>query len=522
VRGSASAAIVAVALAACSGSSGGIVPQAHQAPQRTVLARLTIKVPHRIRAHRRGRFVSPATASLAYSIDGVAQTPVAISPSSPNCTVSGPIGYLRCSVNLAIVPGNHTFSFTAKDANAQVLSANTSVTFDVVAGTANTIPVTLGGVATSFWVYPPVVPQVVAGSGRGFAIYGKNALKFSIVPVDADGNAILGPGAPQPVVASAPAGMTMQTPHPSAPNLWTFTSTYAPTDPSASKPSAIAISATPVPNSGGSTTSLSVPLALYVPWIYTTSENGGDSIHVTDELGNVQTVSGTFPNLSSVNGIAYDSHNGLLYVENGGTNKITFYDTNGNYQGSFTGSDQPGGIAFDPHNDFLYVTYFNTNTVSVYDEQGNQQTTTGTFPGTGSPLGVAYDSGNHFVYVTNLLGGLTVYDEQGNQQTASGGFPNASSPSGVAFDPIHAWLYVSNQSPAGVLVYDEQGNQQSPSGFGNLGDPIDIAYDPHADWFYVGDCSGAGTPVRAFSSSGAAEALGGSFAAQVPGITVVP
>jgi DNA-binding beta-propeller fold protein YncE len=517
-------AVFLTALTACSGGPSSTVPLAPQAANHKVLARLTIEVPHRTRAHHRaGRYVSPATASLAYSVDGVTQTPVAISPGSPNCTVNGPISYLQCSVNLAIAPGNHLFSFTTKDANGNVLSANTHVTFTVVAGAVNTIPVTLGGVASSFAVYPPVAPQVVAGSGGGFTVYGKNALQFSIVPVDADGNAILGPGAPQPVVSSAPASMSMQTPAPIAPNLWTFTSTYVPTDPSVAQHSSISISATPVPNSGGGAISQSVPLSLYVPWIYATSENGGDSVQVTDEAGNLQTHSGSFPNLSSVNQIAYDSHNKQLYVANGGTHKITYYDTNGNYIGSFTGSDQPGGIAFDAHNDFLYVTYVNTNTVSVYDEIGNQQTTTGSFPGTNSPWPVTYDPNNRLIYVGNIVGGFNVYDEEGNQQSASGGFPNASNAYGSAYDPVNAWLFVINQNPAGVLAYDGQGNQQTLSGFGGLGDaPSSLAYDPHNDWFYVGDCSGNGTPVKAFSSSGAPEAAGGSWASQVPGITVAP
>jgi DNA-binding beta-propeller fold protein YncE len=524
MRNRAIAVLVAAALAACSGGGSSTLPSAPQAQNRKVLARLTIKVPHPSRAHRRrGRYISPATASLAYSIDGAVQTPVAISPSSPNCTVNNAISYLQCSVNLEVAPGNHTFSFTTKDAGGKVLSANTNVTSTVVAGAANTIAVSLGGVASSLALYPPVVPQVVAASGGGYRIYGRNALPFSIVPKDADGNAIVGPGAPQPVMSSAPASMTMQTPAPASPNLWTFTSTYAAADPTVAKSSSISVSATPVPNSGGSTVSLSIPLSLYVPWVYATSENGGDSVQVTDELGNPQTISGTFPNLSSVNQIVYDTHNKLLYVANGGTHQITYYDTNGNYVGSFSGSDQPGGIAFDSHNDFLYVTYYNTNTVSVYDESGNLQTTAGGFPGTQYPWPVVYDPSDSFIYVGNLSGGVNVYDEQGNLQTTTGGFPNASIIYGLVYDPANSWVFGVNQNPAVVLAYDGQGNQQTLSGFGGLGAaPSSLAYDPHNDWFYVGDCSGDGTPVKAFSSSGTPEALGGAWAAQVPGITVAP
>ncbi|HTA39734.1 MAG TPA: SMP-30/gluconolactonase/LRE family protein [Candidatus Acidoferrales bacterium] len=526
------AALLAAGIAGCSGGGSPMLPASRQAPSGTVLARLTIKVPHRTRAHRRGHYVSPATASLAYAVDGVTQTPVTISPSSPNCKVNGPISYLQCSVNLSIKPGNHTFAFTTKDAAANVLSANTHVTFNVVAGSSNTIPVTLGGVASSLAVYPPAVPQVVVGSGGGFTVYGKNALQFSIVPLDADGNAILGPGAPQPVVSAAPVSMTMKTPAPIAPNLWTFTSTYAPTDPSVAKVSSISISATPVPNSGGATVSATIPLALYVPWIYATSENGGDAVVVTDEGGTAQPVSGTFPNLSSVNGIAYDPHNGFLYVENGGTSNITVYDLQGRQQtvaGSFQngGPDQPGGIVFDPHDNLLYVTYFSSDSVSAFDEQGRLQTTSGAFANLTNPIGIAYDGADRALYVANAAGSVTAYDEQGVQKALPGGFPNLTAPAGLAYDSIDAFLFVTNTNfgggaPGSITVYDTQGNQQTVSGsFPGLGQgPTSIAHDPHNDWFYVGDCSGA--PVHAFDANGNQQTLSGTPSTYVPGIAIVP
>ena len=260
---------LAAGLAACSGAGGGgLSPTVPQHAAGTTLARIVITVPPRTHAGRhRSRYISPATATLTFSIDGVAQTPVSLLPNGPNCQVAGAIGYLTCGVNVSLKPGRHTFSFSTLDANGTVLSANTQIVSTIVAGLANTIAVTLGGIAMSFAVYPPNVPQVTSVEGGGFAVYGKKPLAFSIVPLDADRNAILGPGAPQPVVSAAPAGMTMQTPSPASPNLWTFTSTYAPTDPSAAKISAISVSATPVPNSGGTTLSATIPLSLYVPWI---------------------------------------------------------------------------------------------------------------------------------------------------------------------------------------------------------------------------------------------------------------
>jgi DNA-binding beta-propeller fold protein YncE len=527
-------ALLVAGITACSGGSS-VSPAVATHAGRTTLARLVIKVPPRKHARgRRARYVSPATASLSYAIDGVQQSPVAISANSPNCQVSGAIGYLTCAVNITVAPGRHTFSFTTLDANGNVLSANTQIVSTIVAAAANQIAVTLGGVAVSFAVYPPNLPQVTAIEGGGFAVYGEKPLQFSIVPLDADRNAILGPGAPQPVVSAAPASMTMQTPAPASPNLWSFTSTYAPTDPSVAKVSSIAISATPVPNSGGTTLSATIPLSLYVPWVYQTSEaNLTDAVVITDENGNAQSVAGTFPNLSSVNGIAYDPHNGFLYVENSGTANVTVYDPQGRQQtvaGSFQngGPDQPEGIVFDPHNNWLYVTYSSSNSVAAFDEQGRMQSTSGGFPNLSSPVGIAYDGADQALYVASQTGSVTAYDEQGTQKTLPpGGFPNLGTPDGVAYDPIGAFLYVTNTdvgggAPGNITVYDTQGNQQTVSGsFPGLGQgPTSITYDPHNDWFYVGDCSG--TQTRAFDPNGNQQTLSGTPSTYVPGIAIVP
>ena len=115
-------------LAACSQAGNSVVPGTPAAaPQRrhSVRAHLVIKVPREPKRHRRARYVSPATASLAYSIDAVPQTPVVVATSNPNCSAAGQT-YLQCSIAFNVAPGAHTFSFTAKDSNGIALSANTN------------------------------------------------------------------------------------------------------------------------------------------------------------------------------------------------------------------------------------------------------------------------------------------------------------------------------------------------------------------------------------------------------------
>src|SRR5271170_7281201 len=169
-------------LTACSGGASSALP--HGAPivpqARTALARLVIKVPPKKHRRHRAHYVSPATASLAYSIDGAVQTPVVVATSNPNCSVAGQ-SYLQCSVNFQVAPGSHTFSFTAKDTNGVALAANTNTTFDVQVGVANIVAVTLGGIAQSLQVRPASIFGVTGTQALGFKISGNLPQRFDVV-----------------------------------------------------------------------------------------------------------------------------------------------------------------------------------------------------------------------------------------------------------------------------------------------------------------------------------------------------
>lgn len=529
-------------LAACSQGSSNVVPVTQQPAHRHVNAQLVIKVPPCSRRHchaeRRGHYVSPSTASLAYSIDGTVQTPVTISAGSSNCVSEGL--FLTCTINLVLAPGSHTFSFTAKDVNGNTLSANTDVVSKIVAGAANRIAVTLGGIATSFLVSPPTGPNVTGNQYLGFTVYGNSPLKFTIVALDADNDYIVGPGAPQPFVQATPASMTYSPPPSSAPNTFTLSSTYSSTDPRVSVASSLTVEATPVPSSGGTTVTSKIPLTLYQPWLYV-ADNTSNGVFAFDERGNAKTLPAPIADSNGPSGITYDPHDGFIYVTSAYSPSVHAYDPLGHAQtltGSFSGLSQPEGIVFDPTNNELYIADDTNSAVKVYDEQGNAVSLgpqAFASPAPVHPYAIERDPNTDWFYVASCTTNIVkVYDKSGTTQTltpTNTAFPNLNHPDGMSFDPHNDWFYVNNCASYGsnnssMTAYDEQGNQQTlagnPSGW-NTG--WDAFYDPYDGLIYVDHDQGTDPLlVHAFNEQGQPVSLPGSFTGlSWPAfITVVP
>jgi DNA-binding beta-propeller fold protein YncE len=522
-------------LAACSGGSSAMPNGAPSVPQaRAALARLVLKVPH-IEHHRRTRYVSPATASLDYSVDGVPQTPVTVATSNPNCSVAGQT-YLQCSVSFSLAPGTHAFSFTAKDAHGVALSANTNVTFDAKAGVTNMVPVTLGGIAKSLQVQPVSAFGVTGTAATAFKISGNAPQKFDVAAYDADGDLIVGPGAPTPIVAATPASMTVAPAASSAPNTVTLTSTYsAANDPTVTQLSSLTVTATPVPGSGGSPISATVALTLEQPWIYVVDQSN-QSVLAFDEDGHAKTLAHPITGLNNPWGIVYDYGNGLIYVADEGANSVSAYRPDGTpytlrAATPFAGLNSPAGLEYDPASNSIYVVSFayGSGVVSAFDEQGNAQTLSGSFSGVNAAYAITYNPNKDWFYVANCTsavveptttwpsGSINTYTSQGAAQSTSGTFANLLNPDGMAYDSHNGFLYVDNivapiTSLGNLVAYDEQGNQQTlagdpsglPTGWG-------VAYDRHNGSIYVGIDTSATPTIWSYDEQGFKRTTAGVF-----------
>ncbi|HTA39733.1 MAG TPA: hypothetical protein VK760_11675 [Candidatus Acidoferrales bacterium] len=526
------------AVAACSGGSSSALPSGTPGTPRvrTAMARLVLKVPRKRNRGHGSRYVSPATASLAYSIDGTVRTPIVVATSNPNCTVAGQT-YLQCGANFQLAPGTHTFSFTAKDANGAALSANTNTTFDVKIGVANVIAVTLGGIAHSLQIRPASAFGVAGSQATGFTISGNAPQRFDVVALDADGDLIVGPGAPQPIVAATPASMTVTPAPSSAPNTVTLTSTYSAThDPTITQASSLTVTATPVPNSGGATVTATIPLTLVQPWIYV-AEYSNKDIEAFDEQGHAKTLAHPIAGLNQPWGVVYDYGNGLLYVADYGANSVSAYRPDGTpYALSapmpFAGLSGPAGLEYDPASNSIYVVSFafGGGSVAAFDEEGNAKTLSGSFGGINAAYAIAYNPNEDWFYVANCTsamtppvsppapaGSINTFTSQGGAQGTSGTFANLMNPDGLAYDSHNGLLYVDNivapYSTQGTLVaYDEQGNSQTLAG-NPSGIPTawGLTYDGHNGSIYLSVDQSTPPTIWAYDERGFKLTTAGSF-----------
>ncbi len=517
-------------LAGCGGQAGApagagapIIPTAHG----TGTARFMIAVPKPSasvsRSDAHAQYVSPATQSITITLSG---------PTAYHGTANLTVGSSGCTSTLAsttctltvpgLAPGTYTATLTTYDGangTGNVLSTAQSIAFTVTAEESNTVNLTLSGVPASTAVHP-VSSFISAASGsNSYDLLGQGARTFLVESLDADGNIIVGPGAPTYTVGTVSgtlSGVTVAAPTTSAPNRFSVT------PPTAYGSGTAAFTVTPTfagqatdgcTQTGANCAAVTVSVAMD-PLIYV-GNGGNNSVTAYDGNGVQQTLSGTpFPNLNNPKGIAYDPSNGFLYVTNAGNNTVTAYDQNGVQQtlsGTFPNLFSPSGIAYNPGNGFLYVANANNNTVTAYNQNGAQQTLTGTFPNLNNPQGITYDSIDGFLYVANYANNtVTAYDETGAQALTPGNFPALMTPYAIAYDPGNNFLYVGNVVADSVMYYDQNGVPPPFTGpFPYLNNPMGIAYDPSNGFLLV--ANNTSNTVTAYDQNGNPQTLSGTF-----------
>jgi virginiamycin B lyase len=282
---------LAAGLTACSGApSLGVLPPAPPAFKSRVVHRGNEKLVLRVRVPKKRRqrpdYISPATASIAVTIAGPSDASVKspLAPGVDTLTIGG----------LAPCPsaGNcYTASVTTYDAGGHPLSADQDVAFSIVGGRANSLAMTLGGIPATVVVLPDASSAITGNANSGFGISKcTGPQNVSVLGVDADGNYVLGAGAPAPsLISDDPAHLAVATPAPSAPNRFTIT---RPAIPSAHAVVHLTASVTPSAGSGGSAvqsppipvqfngdvcgimSEFTVPTAAAVPFGITTGPDG--------------------------------------------------------------------------------------------------------------------------------------------------------------------------------------------------------------------------------------------------------
>jgi streptogramin lyase len=280
--------VVLFALSACGGGATNSLPSpgqaaARPAPPRSkhkINAKIRITIPKR-KHHRRirvhGHYISPATQSIAITITTTSGPATQANANltvaaNPECTVSL-VSTLICTVSLDLSPGSYTGDFATYDGplsgaggptdapTGAVLSANQSFPFTIAAGSANSVNVALDGVPTAVALVPAANSTISGDETDGFTASKcgsptATTERVSVLGVDADGNYILGPGAPKPLLESTDsATVAVATPAPNSqsPNLFTLTH---PISGFSQGPVAIVIAAVPAADSGGANASI--------------------------------------------------------------------------------------------------------------------------------------------------------------------------------------------------------------------------------------------------------------------------
>jgi serine/threonine-protein kinase len=503
----AAAALLLAAGCASGGTSSAPVTSLPAAPSSspsaaagTALLTISFKIPSvakpAAKAARKPQYISPSTSSVTVGVDSATAT-----TATSNCA-SG-----TCTVTVDLTPGAHTLAIRLYDAlngTGNELASNTAAPCTVTLSQANSCPVTMYGLAKKIGVTSQSYDLAGSQAGGGYTyINGSTVNPFTIVALDADGNQILGVGGIAPSIASPPSGITVATPAPSASPIFTITDT----NPAAQN---VSISATPAPNSDGSTVSASLsftgaaPLSSASPHVYVA--NATSSFVLTYAANGAQTTLGSaltpFTGLSDPAGLAVDS-SGNIYVANentGGTGNLSVYPPSG---GSPTytitsGLKNPDGLAVV--NGKIYVGDYGTNSVAVFNAADGSPAPLANAIAANVPDGVAVDATSGDIYVSNY-GSNTVsaYDPTGAPLSLANPI-SVTGPAGLAI--ANGALFVTSFSGGTVTVYNDATGAAAPlaNPIGGLTNPAGVAVDASGN-IYVSSF-GAGA-VTEWDSTGA-------------------
>jgi hypothetical protein len=431
------------------------------------------------------RFVSPSTKGITVAITGataLTQT-FALTPTATGC--SGTSAVTTCAFSIAgLKPcSSATNCYTAAvstydavvcattctiPAGAHELSAAQSVGFGVTAGTANTVNLTLGGIP-KFITVSPFRQGFLQGSASALTLYGAQAQVLSIEPRDADGNVIVGPGAPAITASTTATKLAVANPASATPNRLTLRAvTFG--SPPAVLPGTVAlkISVVPFAQSGGATIVKTIPVTIAHSVLYVGLGSSIDEFFDGNTGTPNETISGSNPDFDVVAGVAVDKNDTLYAASEENSTFLGFASgTFGNAVpnidifGGTTGLNAPFGAAIS-ENGLAYVTNAGTASVVAYAPGSNGNATpsvtiAGPATGMNVPLGLASDSYGT-LYVANFsTPSVTEYAVGANGDAApsasiQGLNTRLSDPEGVALD-VNANLYVADYGQNDVTEY---------------------------------------------------------------------
>jgi virginiamycin B lyase len=268
------AAVLLLAAAGCGGGGGGsasggssvvapVTPALHTTTTGNGSVALTIPNRSTTTAERKRRalYVSPASSSLTVAVNSGTPTVADVSAGSTLCTPVS--GGRSCTIPVNAPPGTDSFvldMYDAANGTGNLLATGTGTT-TVTAGQPFTLAITLQGVSLSVALIPDAGSTLTPAGTNAYSLAKCfPSQNVDVTGVDADGNAIVGPGAPAPtLVSSDPTQLAVTAPAASTPNTFVLTRPAIP-QPNGS----ITLTASIAPVAGGGNVA-SLPVAITFP-----------------------------------------------------------------------------------------------------------------------------------------------------------------------------------------------------------------------------------------------------------------
>jgi streptogramin lyase len=554
-------AILALACAACADGGRGLLPASApalgSAHERKAEVRFRFKIPSR---RHRAHYLSPATRSISVTAydathtHQLAHAAINTMPGSGGCTAVSN-GTFVCSFLMLVPPGNDTFDVTAYDAaneQGNRLSAISDFPVKVVAGIANKIALTLGGIPATLdvgLVGSSVFATGSAVSGFQFGGIGSGALQqLQLTAKDADGYTIVNPGAPAlRLVSNAPSKVAIaavsgtlglfnvtplaetnasRSPQPSTAITLTAAAMPIDTDANAVSPGVsvnVSLQNDPIAYVGNMT---STSVGAYAPWssspllslvlptptpeyvsvavdtagnVYASNWEGGTiSVFPRGSTTPSRTISG-LSDPANYFSLVVDASGDIFAIEEEGvTSNILEYTSGGSTPSrTIVSSEDPVGIALDTSGN-LYVAGFNNNTVSVF-APGTSTTPKFSFSsGMTEPIELTFDSSGN-LYVVNYGGvNVTEYNPPFSNTSAVaktfGRSTDLFEPFSVAVD-VPGNVYIADKGNSNVIEYTRAAPTAAARTFTTGTFPYDVVVD-QLGYVYV---PWSGTPAGPMS-----------------------
>jgi hypothetical protein len=454
--------------------------------------------------HRHPSYISPATTQISVNIQSgcpgacasISGFPkiVSLTPTSSGCTST--LATTECQLSLSLSAGMYVGTFTTLDSGGATLSTATNVPVNVVAGTVNTVNVSLSGL-------PASINTSVVSTGAA-------TTSLLVYALDTDGNFIVGPGAPTYSVAQSGTAVTLTQPTAAKPNTITVSPSVAGTTQltiTASYPSNVTNACA---LGGVCTSSPKLTIA------------GGTSIFVLDQQGGsgsngtLQQFTPPFGGAAAAKtgtgegpfGLAFDA-SGNAYVANNNNESagsVTVYAppyTGAPTQTITSGLTAPTGVAFDSHGNLFVSDDMNQDVVEFAPPYTSAPIATVT--GVGTPIGVVLDAAGD-LFVTDLNGAVNEFVPPYTGAAVAKITSGLNSPVNVAIGP-NGNLFVTDFFN-GVNEYASPYNGASPIATANAGSDRlwGVTFDPSGT-MYVADQTNSDVAEIASPYSGALTAV---------------